>query len=223
MITSTATSTLMTEDADLLTLTQWLSPVFPVGGYAYSHGLETAIAAEDVTNAVELTEWLRVVLEFGGGQADAVLLTSAMKTDADHAALNDWASALAASSERWQETYEQGSAFVRAANAITGQDYDAMALPVAVGRAAAKLSVPAERVASLYLQALISNLATGAVRHIPLGQAEGQRVIAKLQEVVLAVAKRSVEMAPEDIRGAAFGADMAALKHETQEVRIFRT
>lgn len=213
----------MTEDADLLTLTQWLSPVFPVGGYAYSHGLEAAISRGDVSSAETLTEWLRVVLERGSGLADAVLLTAAMSDSADIAALDDWAAALAASSERWQETYEQGSAFTRAVNAVTEGDERAVALPVAVGRAAARLSISEERVASLYLQAMMSNLATGAVRHIPLGQAEGQRVIADLQPMVLAVAHRAVDMTPDDIRGSAFGADLAALRHEMQDVRIFRT
>ncbi len=213
----------MTEDADLLTLTQWLSPVFPVGGYAYSHGLETAISQGDVATGDALARWLTVVMEHGAGLSDAVLLTSAMEVDADIAGLDDWAAALVASSERWQETFEQGGAFTRAVNAIKGRDDCAVSLPVAVGRAAATLSISAERVASLYLQAMVSNLATGAVRHIPLGQAVGQRVIAGLQETVLAIAARAADMEPEDIRGAAFGADMAALRHETQDVRIFRT
>ncbi len=213
----------MDESADLLTLTHWLSPVFPIGGYAYSHGLEWAIADGAVKSAAGLHDWMRVVLARGSGVSDAVLLISAMEDQADIAALNDWAAAFAASAERWQETWEQGSAFVRAVNAVTGRDEAPVALPVAVGRAAAGLSLSPERVAALYLQAVVANLVTGAVRHVPLGQVEGQRVIAGLQETVLSVASRAVDMAPEDIRSAAFGSDMAAMRHETQDVRIFRT
>ena len=223
MITGTAIPTHMTDDADLLTLLQWLSPVFPVGGYAYSHGLETAVAEGDVASAEGLSAWVGFVLERGAGLSDAVLLTSAMGAEADIDALNDWASALAASAERWQETHEQGAAFTRAVNAVTGRAAAEVALPVAVGRAAADLSIPPERVASLYLQAFATNLVIGAVRHVPLGQAEGQRVIAALQPVILAVAGRATEMAPEDNRGAAFGADLAAIRHETQDERIIRT
>ncbi len=213
----------MTDNGDLLTLSHWLSPVFPVGGYAYSHGLEAAVAAGDVTTCEDLAAWLRVVAERGSGVSDAVLLTSAIQPGADIDELNEWAAALSASSERWQETSEQGAAFVRAVNAVTGRDDVAVALPVAVGRAAATLSLAPKQVAALYLQAMVANLATGAVRHIPLGQNDGQRVIAELQTTILAVAGRATKMAPEDIRSAAFGADMAAMRHETQDVRIFRT
>ena len=152
-----------------------------------------------------------------------MLLTSAMAPGADISALDDRAAALAASAERWQETAEQGAAFTRAVNAVIGRDDTSVALPVAVGRAAASLSLAPERVVALYLQAMVANLVTGAVRHIPLGQGDGQRVIASLQPVILAVAAKASEMTPEDIRGAAFGSDMASMRHETQDVRIFRT
>ncbi|MEM9972316.1 MAG: urease accessory UreF family protein [Pseudomonadota bacterium] len=210
------------ENADLLKLTHWLSPVFPVGGYAYSHGLEHAIQTGDIASAADLEAWLRVVLARGSGLADAVLLARAQAGE-DCALLNDWAAALAASSERWQETREQGVAFTRSVNAVNSQDADPLALPVAVGRAAAGLSISATPVVALYLQSFVANLVIGAVRHVPLGQEEGQRVIVALQSTVLETAQKAVDMKPKDVRGAAFGSDMAAMRHETQDVRIFRT
>lgn len=105
---------LMGETSDLLSLTHWLSPVFPVGGYAYSQGIEQAITAGAISNGRTLYDWLRTSLVDGTGQADAIFLISSMKADADHNSLNMWAKALAASSERWQETSQQGAAFTRA-------------------------------------------------------------------------------------------------------------
>ncbi len=213
----------MTEDAALLALTHWLSPVFPVGGYAYSQGLESAVETGDVDDAVSLQDWLAVVLEDGTGQADAIFLTAAMAVDADHSELDAWATALAASSERLQETNEQGAAFTRAVNDLNGETSPPVALPIAVGRAAAYLGLAPERVAALYLQAMIANLVTGAVRHIPLGQGAGQKVIAGLAPLILRIATSAVGKSPKDIRSASFGADRASIAHETQDVRIFRT
>ena len=217
------TRTRMTDDAALLTLMHWLSPVFPVGGYAYSQGLEQAVAAGHVHDGDSLKDWLEVVLIDGTGQADAIFLNAAMQDDADHTKLNSWAMALAASAERWQETNEQGAAFTRAINDLSHETAAPVALHLAVGRAAKRLDVAPGQVAALYLQAMIANLVTGAVRHVPLGQAQGQRVIAALSLTILNVAAQAIGKTPADIRSAAFGADHAAIAHETQDVRIFRT
>ena len=123
----TATATPMSHDGvggdrdrDLLTLTQWLSPAFPIGGFAYSHGQEAAVRAGDVRTAENLRQWLGAILSAGSGLADAVLLSRAMAAGADHALLCSWAAALAVSKERWDETSEQGAAFTRVVNALTG-------------------------------------------------------------------------------------------------------
>ncbi len=210
-------------EADLLRLVQWLSPAFPVGGYAYSHGLETAIAEGRVTDAEGLRLWLETVLCTGSGRADAVLLAAAMAPGADHAALCEIAGALAASSERWTETTEQGRAFTETHNALSGATHPAAPLPIAVGRAAASLALPVDRVAALYLHAFASTLVSAAVRFVPLGQTEGQRVLADLHPAITAVAAEAARTPPERIASSAFGADLAAMRHETLEVRIFRT
>ncbi len=208
------------DDAGLLTLMQWLSPAFPVGGYAYSHGLEAVIAAGDVADADGLERWLSDIIGHGAGRADAVLLTAAM---AGLAGVDDLARALAPSRERWDETIAQGGAFTEAVNAMTGAAFPPVALPVAVGRAAAVLGLAPARVAGLYLHAFASNLVSGAVRFIPLGQTEGQRVLAALHPLILSVAEEAVEMTPEEITSGVPGADLAAMAHEVMDVRIFRT
>jgi urease accessory protein len=82
-------------------------------------------------------------------------------------------------------------------------------------------------VVSLYLQAFAATLVSAAVRFVPLGQAEGQRILSGLAPRIEAVARAAVALPPEEIEdalgGAAFGADLAAMEHETQEVRLFRT
>jgi urease accessory protein len=210
-------------DADLLTLVQWLSPAFPVGGFAYSHGLEWAVTEGQVTDGDSLAAWLADILDFGSGRADAVLLCRAMDADADLARLGATACALCATKERWTETRDQGRAFTEAVNALNGQDFPPAALPVAVGRAARALSLPPERVAALHLHAFASNLVSAAVRFVPLGQTEGQRVLARLHPLIERVAREAAVTPLDAIASSVPGADLAAMHHETQDVRIFRT
>jgi urease accessory protein len=210
-------------DGDLLTLTQWLSPAFPVGSFAYSHGLETVIAEGGVSSAATLQDWLEDVLRFGAGRTDAILLAHAMRRALPSDHLAAFAEALPSSRERHQETLEQGAAFTRAVNALTGADRPAMALPVAVGAAAAGLDLPVECVAALYLHAFASNLVSVAVRFVPLGQTDGQRVLSRLHPVISDVAADATKAELSDIGTACFGADLAAMRHEAQAVRLFKT
>jgi len=207
----------------LLTLTQWLSPGFPTGAFAYSHGLEQVIADGAVNDASTLELWLSDVLRYGAGWQDGVLLVQALDAGADHDALDGLARALQPSAERLQETLEQGAAFARTVAAISGLALPPRALPVAVGEAAAPLHLPREQVAALFLQAFAGNLVTIAVRHVPLGQTEGQRVLARLAPLMAGLARQAAEATLDALASAALATDLASIRHETKETRLFRT
>src|SRR6056297_1844103 len=209
-------------EAALLTLRQWLSPAFPLGSFAYSSGLEAAIAGGAVRDAAGLRDWLDIVLRHGAGRADAILLHAALRGE-DASALADLARALAASAERARETDEQGAALARTVNALTGAQEPPRPLPVALGVAARPLGLPPVRVAALYLHAFAGNLVSCATRFVPLGQTEGQGALAALAPAIGEVARDTEGVDPARIASAAFGADLAALAHETMDVRIFRT
>ncbi len=216
----------MSERADLLTLNRWLSPAFPVSAYAYSHGMEAEIAAGRIHDGDSTRDWIAAVLEAGSGRTDAILLAAAMAPDAHLDALSHLARALAGSAERWEETRAQGAAFAATRRAMGAEATD-RPYPVAVGEAARALALPPATVAAHYLQAFAGALVSVAVRFVPLGQAEGQRILAALAPVADAVAEAAAAVAPDRIEaalgGAVFGADLATMEHETQEVRLFRT
>ncbi|WP_127903311.1 urease accessory protein UreF [Solirhodobacter olei] len=211
----------MADATALLTLAQWLSPAFPVGGYAYSHGLEWAIAEGRVKDAEGLRAWLEGVLAEGSGRTDAILLVQALTVDP--AEISELARALAPSRERLLETMEQGAAFSATTNALTGADWPAMPLPVAVGAAARSLEATPEEIAALYLQAFAGNLVQAGVRFLPLGQTEGQKVLAALRPLILRLAAEAAGASPSDLGSGALASDLAAMQHETMDVRIFRT
>jgi urease accessory protein len=204
-----------------LTLVQWLSPAFPTGAFAYSHGLEAEIAAGTVRDAASLAVWLGNILRYGAGWQDAVLLAHALDGECD--TLDDLARALQPCAERLQESREQGAALARCVAGITGRALPARLLPVAVGEAAAALDLPKRDVIALYLQGFVGNLVTISVRHVPLGQTEGQAVLARLLPDIHAQSIRAARATLDEIGTCALAGDLAALRHETQDVRIFRT
>jgi len=110
----------MTEPQALLRLLAWLSPAFPTGGFAYSHGLEWAVQAGDLRDGDSLRDWLNDVLTHGSGRSDAILLRHAHRSWDDAAALAgiaELARAVAPSRERRMEAVAQGAAFGLAAGA----------------------------------------------------------------------------------------------------------
>jgi urease accessory protein len=217
-------TTITTPDTSaLLSLVQWLSPAFPTGAFAYSHGLEQAVVMGDIVDADTFAAWLAAILDHGTGWNDAVLLACALRADADFAVLGQTARALAGSAERLRETTEQGAAFAMARGQMGQADAVPEALPVTVGRAACGLGLPAQTVIAVFLHAFASNLTSAAVRFVPLGQAAGQKVLAAQHARIAALAQRAAGATLDALASGAFRAELFAMAHETLEVRIFKT
>ncbi len=209
----------MTDATDLLRLVQWLSPGFPIGGFAYSQGLETAIAAGDVHDAASLQDWITAILIFGSARSDAILISHAR----DGADLTDYALALAPSAERHIEMMEQGRAFGRAIAAITGTPQPVLPYSLALAHASRNLNIPTNTVVMLWLQAAAAQLASVGVRFIPIGQTDGQRILAALAPLITRLAADCATAPLSDIGTATIAADLASMQHETLPVRIYRT
>lgn len=209
----------------ILILNQWFSPAYPLGSFAYSHGIETAIQDGRIKSAQGLEIWLRDVLEQGTGRTDAIFLHAAYACEDETAvgALDAHARAFAPSAERLMESVQQGDAFVRTTTAVWGAKLAALTLPVAVGYAARALDLPVALTTSLYLQAFMSNLVSCAVRLVPLGQTEGQGVLQHLSPLCAQVSAQASEEGLQGLMSAAFASDIAAMRHETLNHRIFRT
>lgn len=211
----------------LLRLLAWLSPAFPTGSFAYSHGLEWAIEAGDITDGDSLLGWLADVLAHGTGRPDLILLRHAHRNHLDPRALQEIAQLAAAATparERRDEAVYQGRAFILAVAAWTAiRVPEDVAYAVAVGAAAAAGQIPENATAAAYLQGFAGNLISAAVRLVPLGQTTGLRVLAALQPVILAVADETETATLDDLGGCAFRSDLAAMRHETQYTRLFRS
>lgn len=211
-------------EPDLLVLTQWLSPAYPTGAFAWSHGLEAAVAAGWVRDAQTLQDWLEDVLTDGTGRSDAVLIALAHAADGkDLPALNATAIAYAPSEERLREAERQGAAFARVTRDVWGLDLPDLLLPVALGRAARLMALPPQAVAVLYLQGVATTLTAAAQRLMPIGQTDAQRVLARLTPLCAAIADDTATADATDLYSNAFLSDIAAMRHETQQPRIFQS
>jgi urease accessory protein len=216
-------------------LMAWMSPAYPIGAFSYSSGIEWAVEAGDISDAASLRSWLAVMLAHGNGFCDGVLFAHAHRAVGDDAALcavTELAAAFVSSKERYLETTAQGRAFLdvtRAAWPTPPLDrlvavWDgAIALPIAVAVACAGHGITLAPALHAYLHALAANWISAGVRLIPLGQTDGQRVLAALEPVVADTAERAMAAALDDIGSAAFRADLAGMHHETQYTRLFRS
>ena len=223
----------MTDPSGLYRLLSWLSPGYPVGAFSYSHGLEFAVETGDVVDADTLISWLRTVLINGTGRVDGVLFREAHVgvEAADWLRLDEIAelgNAFQGTAEFALESRAQGEAFLRATQAA----WPAPALerlngravyPVAVAAACAAHGISVETGLHGYFHAFMSNLVSAAMRAVPLGQTDGQRAIADLEDTVGRAVEQSMEIPLDEIGTAAPLIDLASMRHETQYTRLFRS
>ena len=211
----------MATATDTLTLAQWFGANFPIGSYAYSHGLETMISEDVVTDAASFAQWLRDVMERGTGRQDAILLSLAYRGDAAEVA--DLALALSAGRERQFEAVTLGAAFAKVVGDVWSEPLENWPYPVVVGAAGAKHGIALPDLILYYLQSLASNYCTIAARAIPIGQSEAQRVLKEAAPMIERIAFEAQNASESDLGSATLAADVASIAHETNTVRIFRT
>lgn len=235
IITITGITIMLTEGA-LHLLLAWTSPSLPIGGYTYSHGLETAVETGAVRRWGELVDYAGAVVARGGGWVDAVLIAHAMRAAHDPAAFDaiaELATAFRSSSETALESRQQGSAFLsvvrRAWPHAALDDFAARwgDHPVAHGAvfALACATHGVGEVAAIhgFLHATAANLVSAGVRLVPLGQTDGQLAMAALSTRLPAIVEAALSCPLDDLGTAAPLLELASFHHETLYTRLFRS
>jgi urease accessory protein len=212
-----------TDSRQFLLLLTWMSPAFPTGAFAYSHGLEWAIDSGTVRDGEDLKGWIGDLLRQGSGWNDAVIFARCWEDEPSH--LNELALALATSRERHLETTQLGRAFRIAAGVFAAPVLgdEEIAYPVAAGSACAALGIDRGHALLAYLQGFAASLTSVAVRLVPIGQTAGLEVLRDLSPVISAAAARAESASLDDLGAITLLADIAAMKHETQRSRVFRS
>ena len=198
----------------------WFSSSFPVGSYAYSHGLEAIIDNKLIKNKDDVEEFLNALLFNGTLRNEYIFIKSIYEGKE----INNLILSSASSKERQIEMVDMGNSFRK----IMKQSWDLelaenTAFTYCLTKAAIHFNIKFEYLIKFYLQSFISNLINVCVKHIPISQKDGQKLnvifINKIQDFL----QKSEKLNLEDIGSTFFIGDLFSIKHENLETRIYLT
>jgi urease accessory protein len=218
----------------LTRLLQLVSPALPIGAFAYSQGLEQAVASGWVNDEASAAEWVVGLLEHSMGTLDLPVLErliDAWRAD-DRPRVDQWTAWLAASRptrETRAEERQLGAALARALAAIgvadaagweARQDVTQAAM---FALAAARYAIPTSAALAGYAFAWAEATTSAAVRLVPLGQSAGQRMLAAAGDAIPAAVERARCLHDEELAATAPGQAIASALHEALYSRLFRS
>jgi urease accessory protein len=217
----------------LTALLQLASPALPVGAYSYSQGLEAAVEARTVHDRTSAALWIGDVLTLSlqGMEAPIFLRLVAAWKSGDHSAAARWNTEFVASRESAElraETLQMGYSLLNLLRGL-GEDTAALAgledpaYPAAFAFAVAAWRIEPDEALAAYLYAWAENQVMAALKSVPLGQTDGQRILRALAEHIPVVVERAAAFGDDELVNLAPGLALAASRHETQYSRLFRS
>jgi urease accessory protein len=223
MITTMTTTT--SPNFALVRLLQLASPTLPVGAYSYSQGLESAIDAGIVHDAPSAGRWIGDVLEFSVAGMEVPVLFRMLK---NKEALAHWNAIFLASRETAElraETVQMGYSLNRLLPelGIEPAAVDEPAFPAAFAAAVNAWGIEPRDALQAYLWSWLENQVMAAVKAVPLGQTDGQKLLFSLGERIAPLAARAAVTSDDELGNFAPGLALLSSRHETQYSRIFRS
>jgi len=219
-------------------LLQISDSAFPRGAFAHSCGLETYVAEGAIAKASELEEFIASVLRHGAATLDGVYLREAylakkvddlprvMALDAAYDAARPVKSLRDASRSVGRQFLRTARGFIEdsfldeleeeARREQTSSHY-----PVALGCVAESLGLAPEEGLESLCYGAVSGLVSAAVRLVPLGQTEGQRVISNLEGAVREAVETAEALSLEDAHSWGPGHEIRAMTHRRLHMRLF--
>ena len=230
-------ATIITERAELLArlrLLQLVSPSLPVGAFTYSQGLEWAVETGWVNDLESLARWLESLLETGVARVDLPLLARLYRgfEAGDAQGVEHWGRWLLACRETAELRAEERNR-ARALRVLLGslevqgaEDMaDSLDLCQAAGFALAcvRWGIALEDAALGYAWGWLESQVTAAIKLVPLGQTDGQRVLYRLAGILPAALELGLGLEDGEIGASSQALAIASSHHETQYTRLFRS
>jgi urease accessory protein len=222
-ITTTTTTAMATSiDPRLL---QLASPTLPVGAYSYSGGLEAAMEAAIVEDAAGAQQWIADVLELSVCRMEAPILLRAMTRPEDNRSWNELFLASRETAELRAETVQMGFSLNKLLPELGVDKVEAeeVAFPVAFAQAARIWGIAPADALTAYLWAWVENQVMAAVKAVPLGQTDGQKMLLSIGARIEDAVRQASAITDEDLGSFAPGLAVLSSQHETQYSRIFRS
>lgn len=206
----------------------------PVGGFAYSQGLEQAIEDRWVTNREQAYVWIRdgLLLNLARQELPWWLSCYEAALHQQWVALlegNHQLSALRETAELRLESLQMGYSMAKLfAQWPSTQVLDALkevtwSYPAAYAALAACTGVEKETALAAYLWSWVENQVLAAIKTVPLGQIEGQELLHRLKQDIPAACEVAQSIRIAEAGSAAFGLALTSTRHETQYSRLFRS
>lgn len=218
----------MVNDVAILSLMRLVSPALPVGGFAYSQGLEYAVDCGWVTNAEDTECWLRGVIHNGHAQLDIPLLYRLYQSADCPERFAVWNQRVLASRETKELRLEEkqiGRALWRLLRDLDEPlpDLPAPSWLGAFAFAARRWQVDCRSACLGFMWNWLENQLTVAAKTVPIGQTDVQRISQRLLPVLVRAVDNGMTLEDDDINGGLPGVVMASMLHETQYSRLFRS
>jgi urease accessory protein len=225
------------DDLALTRLLQLASPALPVGAYSYSQGLEAAVEAGTIADAATAEAWIGDMLRFSMARLEAPLwwrLYAAWQAD-DSVQLdewNDWFICTRETAELRAETLQMGYSLRRLLNELGEftpeslarlNEVDDLCFPAAFSFAAAHWDIAPRDALNAYVWSWLENQVMAAVKSVPLGQTDGQRLLARLGRDIVIILESVPAMHMDKLSNYSHGLAIASSHHETQYSRLFRS
>ncbi len=217
----------------LARLFQLISPSLPIGAYSYSQGIEWAAEAGWIRNADDLHDWLDGLMR--GSQQYLELpvllrLLDAWRRD-DPVAVRRWNAFLIASRESRElrlEERQRARSMQRILESLDDElltaEADLYTTQHAVfSRACVAWGIDDQLACQGLLWSWLENLVLAAVKILPLGQTEGQRVLMRLADNIPALIAVARELDDDELGASSQALALASSAHEAQYTRLFRS
>ena len=236
--TDTMTMAMDTEPATdalgRLRLMQLISPALPIGGFTYSQGLEWAVEAGWVDDSDSLTDWLHGLVDDALATFELPILVRLYRAcvDADRERIASWGRLLYAGRESRELRLEERNRAralltllrdlgIDAAHEWRDVLADCQAAPFAL--AAVHWRITLDDCLLGYAWGWLENQVAAAIKLVPLGQTDGQRVQLRLAATLPDAVERALNTDDDEIGAAAPALAIASARHETQYTRLFRS
>lgn len=223
-------------DLDLVRLLHLVSPSLPTGAFSYSQGMEWAVEAGWLTNAEDVRDWLGDQLQGSLMFLDLPVLVRLYRAaaEADDGAFTDWIDRLLAGRETAElqaEEGHRGRALLELlsvwgmADALKDPWSTQLARSQVAGFAfAARAWGIEERTMLLgYTWAWLENLVLAAIKLVPLGQRQGQRILIDLTPELQHQVDQALRLEDDDIGASTPALAIASSLHERQYTRLYRS
>ncbi|QCF26724.1 urease accessory protein UreF [Hydrocarboniclastica marina] len=219
-------------DLALLQLLRLVSPSLPIGGFAWSQGLEYAIDSGVLTGAEQIGNWLEGVMRNNLTHLDLPLILRLHQAaeDGERAKLEHWNDFILAcreTHELYQEDIQLGAALYRLLASLDsptlGSGFRPVSMLCGFAETGAGHNIPAETCALGWLWSWLENQLTVASKTLPLGQTDVQKLLQRLIPALPGCVAVAKGVADEDLGTSFPGFTMNSAWHETQYSRLFRS